>query len=159
MAGRALDRIDFDILAALQNDGRLSNKELAASVGLAPSSCLERVRALRESGVLQGFRAEVDPPSVGIQLQAMIAIRLALHSREVFDHFREHVLAMPEVVSAWYVSGREDFLLFVAVRDTAHLRDLTLDRLSTRPEVAHLETALVFEHFGGRPLPLYRAAD
>ena len=71
MARRALDRIDFDILAALQNDGRLSNKELAAKVGLAPSSCLERVRALRESGVLRGFRAEVDPEALGIHLQAI----------------------------------------------------------------------------------------
>lgn len=153
---KALDRIDFDILAALQNDGRLSNKELAAKVGLAPSSCLERVRALRDGKVLLGFRADVDPAALGIGLQAMIAVRLRVHSRDVFDAFREHVLAMPEVVSATYVSGRDDFQIHVAVRDTAHLRDVTLYQLSMRPEVEHIETALIFEHSGFRPLPCYR---
>jgi DNA-binding Lrp family transcriptional regulator len=73
----ALDRIDFAILAALQNDGRLTNKELAGRVGLAPSSCLERVRRLREAGTLRGSHAEVDPAVLGIGLQALLAVRTA----------------------------------------------------------------------------------
>jgi DNA-binding Lrp family transcriptional regulator len=153
---RPLDRIDFDILAALQNDGRLSNKELAASVGLAPSSCLERVRALREAGVLRGFRAEVDPKAVGVGLQAMIAIRLRLHDRQLYAAFKEHVLAMPEVVAAFYLSGADDFLLHVAVRDVEHLREIAVDRLASRAEVGHMETHVIFEHTGTRPLPIYR---
>jgi DNA-binding Lrp family transcriptional regulator len=77
----ALDRIDFALLAALQKDARLSNKELAARVALAPSSCLERVRRLREEGVLTGFRAQVDPRALGIAMQALVFVRLARHAR------------------------------------------------------------------------------
>jgi DNA-binding Lrp family transcriptional regulator len=152
---RPLDRIDFALVAALQNDARLSNKELAARVGLAPSSCLERVRALRDAGVLRGARTDVDPEALGVFLQAMVAVRLRLHSREVFEEFRAHVLAMPEIVASYQVSGREDFLLHVAVRDTAHLRDFTIDQLSTRQEVQHVETSLIFEMLGPRPYPRY----
>ena len=79
---RPLDRIDCTILEALQNDARLSNKELAARVGLAPSSCLERVRRLREDGILRSAHFVVDPHALGIGLQAMIAIRLHKHDRE-----------------------------------------------------------------------------
>ena len=72
-----MDRIDDAILASLQKDGRISNKELAAAVGLAPSSCLERMRRLQERGVITGFRADVDPKAVGIGLQAFVFVRLA----------------------------------------------------------------------------------
>ena len=153
---RPLDRIDFDILTALQNDGRLSNKELAGVIGLSPSSCLERVKALRDHGVLQGFHAVVDPESVGVAVQAMIAIRLAVHSRNTYEEFRLHLLGLPEVVAFFYVSGRDDFLIHVAVRDTRHLRSLMVDQITSRAEVSHVETSLIFEHTGGRPMPVYR---
>ena len=77
-----LDRTFERIIALLQKNARLSNKELAAHVGLAPSSCLERVRSLQEAGVFKGFHADVDPKALGIDLQAMIAIRLSGHSRD-----------------------------------------------------------------------------
>jgi DNA-binding Lrp family transcriptional regulator len=142
----SLDRIDCEILAALQNNARLSNKELAARVGLAPSSCLARVRRLQEERVLRGFHAEVDLAAFGIGLQALIAVRLRQHSRRVLERFRAHLLSIPEVVSIYHVAGRQDFLVHVAVRDADHLRDMALDKLTTRPEVAHLETSLIFEH-------------
>ena len=78
----ALDRIDRQILAALQNNARLSNKELAAVIGLAPSSCLERVRKLEESEVLRGYHADVAPAALGVKLQAMVAVRMREHSRD-----------------------------------------------------------------------------
>ena len=151
----ALDRIDCALLAALQNDGRLSNKELAARVGLAPSSCLERVRRLRETGVLRGVHAELDPASVGIGLQALIAVRLRQHSRDLVEAFRAHVLSLHEVISLFHVAGANDFLVHVAVRDANHLRDLALDAFTRRDEVAHLETSLVFEHARSAEMPLY----
>ena len=77
----ALDRIDYEIVRRLRNNARLSNKELAAEVGLAPSSCLVRVRGLERDGVLRGYHADVDPGSLGVRLQAMISIRLQRHSR------------------------------------------------------------------------------
>lgn len=150
-----LDRIDRAILLALQNEARLSNKELAAKVGLAPSSCLERVRKLKEDGVLQGFHAEVRPDAMGVGLQAMIAVRLRQHSRDLVAAFWAHAKALPEVLSLFHVTGEHDFLVHVAVRDTEHLRDLALDAFTTRPEVAHLQTSLIFEWTKAGNLPNY----
>jgi len=152
-----LDRIDFELLDALQKNARLSNKELAAKVKLAPSSCLERVRRLRSSGALRGFHAAVDPDVLAIGLEAMVAIRLRLHSRSLIDDFQEHALSLPETVTIYHVAGASDFLVHVAVRDATHLRDLALDAFSSRDEVEHMETALIFGHYGNSTLPNYAA--
>lgn len=152
----ALDRIDFAILVALQEDGRLSNKELAAEVGLAPSSCHARVRRLRAEGVLGTCRATVAPDALGIGLQAIVFVHLQNHDRAQVEGFRDHVLALPEVVGLTHVGGRHDFLVHVAVRDARHLRDLALDALTSRPEVATVETSVVFEHVQGT-LPVLAA--
>lgn len=141
-----LDRTDFGIVALLQNDARLSNKELAARVGLAPSSCLERVRRLTEAGVLRAFHAEVEPRALGIALQALVFVRLKQHSRKTVREFRQHTLALAESIAVYHVAGQHDFLVHVGVRDADHLRDLALDAFTTRPEVAQIETHLIFEH-------------
>jgi DNA-binding Lrp family transcriptional regulator len=144
-----MDRTDVAILDALQNDGRLSNKQLAAHVGLAPSSCFERVKKLTESGAIRGFHAEINPAALGYTLEAMIAVRLGQHSREHYDAFRKGVLALPEVKAVHHLAGENDFLVHVMARDTDHLRDLALDHFITRPEVGHIETWLIFEHVRG----------
>lgn len=151
-----LDRIDFAIVAALQNDARLSNKELAARVGLAPSSCLERVRRLRHEKVLRGFRAEVDPAALGVGMQALIFVRLARHARKHVQTFRRHALGLPETLALYHVAGHQDFLVHVAIRDANHLRDLALDAFTTRREVARMETHLIFEHVAKPVSPLFR---
>jgi DNA-binding Lrp family transcriptional regulator len=145
MEDRLRDRIDFGIVAALQKDARLSNKELAAQVGLSPSSCLERVRRLRAAGVLRGFHADVDPGALGFRLEALIAVRLKRHARLIVEAFRAHVLALPQVLALYHLGGRDDFLVHVAVRDTEHLRDLAYS-FTTRRDVVHLETSIIFEH-------------
>lgn len=150
-----LDRTDLTILDALRKDARLSNKELAARAGLAPSSCLQRVRRLEQRGVIRGYHAEVDPGALGVGMQAMVAIRLSRHSRSLVDSFREHVLGTPEVRAIYHVAGASDFLLHVAVRDADHLRELVLGTLTVRPEVAHVETALIFELVVNRELPVH----
>lgn len=139
-----LDRIDRALLAALQDDVRRSNKELAARVGLAPSSCLERVRRLTRTGVLRGAHAEVDPHALGVELEAMIRVRLRRHARDDVAAFWEHARALPEVVAVYHVAGEDDFLVHVAVRGARHLRDLALDAFATRDEVGRIETALIF---------------
>jgi DNA-binding Lrp family transcriptional regulator len=149
-----LNRIDFAILAALQNDARLSNKELAARVGLAPSSCLERVRRLREDGVLTGFRARVEPGALGIAIQALVFVRLARHARRQVKAFRHHALSLPETIGLYHVAGQHDFLVHVGVRDANHLRDLAMDAFTGRPEVARIETHLIFEHVPKPQLPV-----
>ena len=141
----SLDRTDHDILRALQNNARISNKELAASVHLAPSTCLERVRRLQERGVIRGYHADVDLGLLGRSTEALIAIRLRVHTRHLIDDFYKHVLALPESLTVHHVSGADDYLVHVAVRDTEHLRMLVLDEFTARPEVEHVETRLIFE--------------
>ena len=152
------DRIDFEIVSELQNNARIANKVLADRVGLAPSTCLERVRRLRETGVLRGAHESVDPHALGIDLQAMIFVRLARHAREAVDSFQAHAENMREVVAVYHVSGEHDFLVHVAVRDADHLRDLAMDSFTTRREVAHIETHLIFAGSRKWQLPIYRLA-
>ncbi len=154
-ARKPLDRIDRRIVGALQNNARLSNKELAAQIGLAPSSCLQRVRRLIANDVLRGFHADVAPWVLGIEMEAMIAVRLRQHTRSDVDALRAHLLALPEVVAVYHVAGPDDFLIHVAVADAAHLRDFALDALTSRPEIAHLQTALMFDAVRARRLPDY----
>src|SRR5688500_7041749 len=141
-----LDRIDVALIGLLQNDARLSNKELAAKVGLAPSSTLGRIRRLRDEGVLLGAHAEVDPEALGVALQALVVIRIARHSREVYGTLRSHLVAQPAVIALWHVGGEDDVIVHVAVRDARHLNDLMLDRITSRPEVARIRTEIVFSH-------------
>lgn len=156
---RKLDRIDCEILAALQKNARLPNQELAQRVGIAASTCLLRVRRLYEDRVLRGFHAELDPEAVGIGLQAMVAVRLSRHSRELVDAFRAHVLGLKEVVSVYHTAGANDFLVHVAVRSSHHLRDLVLTAFTAREEVGHVETSLIFERLVSEELPIYRQAE
>jgi len=142
---RTLDRIDCEILAALQNDARRSNKELAAEVGLAPSSCLERVRRLEQDGVIRGFNVELDHKALGIGIEAMVTLRFRFASRSMYQALRAHLMAQPEVMRIYHVSGADDFLVHVAVRDTEHLHDLIVDRFTSREEVGYVSTALIFE--------------
>jgi DNA-binding Lrp family transcriptional regulator len=142
----ALDDIDRHLLALLERDGRMPNNALAAAVGIAPSTCLARVRVLRESGVIRGFHAEVDPAALGRGLRAMVAVRMQSGSREQLATFARHIAARPEVLDVYFLAGADDFLVHVAVRDSESLRVFVVDQLSARPEVAVTQTSLIFEH-------------
>jgi DNA-binding Lrp family transcriptional regulator len=150
-----LDRIDLALLTALQNDARLSNKELAAKAGLAPSSTLGRIQRLRDAHVLRGAHAEVDPQALGIGLEAFVFIRMVGHSQQQSDPFRDHLLAQPEVGTFWYVGGEDDVLLHVMVCDARHLHDLLQQRIASRPEVGRVRTEIIFEHVRKPVLPSY----
>ncbi len=139
------DSTDHQIVAELQKNARLSNKELSHRVGVAASTCLERVRRLIRTGVLRGFHADVDPKALGVGLQAMLMVKLSVHEHGQIEAFREHVLALSEVSVLYHVAGNNDFLVHVAVRDSNHLRDLVMKSFTTLAEVAHIETSLVFE--------------
>lgn len=141
-----LDRIDRQILAYLQNNARLSNKELAARVGLAPSSCLTRVRRLERSGALRGYHADVDARALGVTLEALVTVRLEKHVRSEIAGFERHLSGLLEARSWYHLAGANDYLVHVAVRDAEHLREFVLQAFSTRAEVAHMETALIFSH-------------
>ena len=141
-----MERIDRDLLQILQTDGRISNKELAAAVGVAPSTALERTRKLEAEGVLMGYHAEVAPEALGIGLQALVGVSLRQHARPLVEAFEAHALSLPEVVQVFHTTGASDFLVHVAVRDTEHLRSLALAAFTERPEVARIETSLLFSH-------------
>ena len=152
---RALDRIDFEILAILQKDGRTSNKELAAAVGLAPSTCLGRVRRLSDDGVILGVHAEVSPDALGVGLEAMITVRLSTQTREAFAKMTARLESLAEVVAFYDMSGADDFLIHVAVRDPEHLREVVTDGITSAAEVKHVETALIFGHQRNPRRPAY----
>lgn len=141
-----LDHIDRQILRILQNNGRISQRQLAEEVDLATSTCSQRVKRLRQQGVLLDMHATVDPDALGIGMRALIAVRLTRHSRDDVKAFHLHALSLDEVRAVFHVTGRQDFVVHVAVRDTEHLRDLAMDAFTNRPEVAHIETSLVYEY-------------
>ncbi|MCV2394827.1 Lrp/AsnC family transcriptional regulator [Actinotalea sp. M2MS4P-6] len=151
---RVLDATDRAILRVLAQDARIPNNALAEAVGVAPSTCLARVRALRESGVIRGFHADIDPAALGHRLQAMIAVRVQGTARSEMSTLGQQLARRPEVLDVYFLAGADDFLVHVAARDTETLRAFVVDQLSARPEVAHTETSLIFEHLpAGRPAP------
>lgn len=141
-----LDRTDRAILRVLADDARVSNKELADRVGVAQSTCLARVRALRESGVIRGYHADIDPRALGQDLQAMIAIRLQPHARGAMGEFVRALSSRPEVLEVYFVAGANDFLVHVATTSTDELRRFVGDHLNRDPAIAGTETNLIFEH-------------
>jgi DNA-binding Lrp family transcriptional regulator len=152
---RTLDRIDRQILALLAENARITNQDLAAKVGLSPSSCLERVRALRQSGAVRGVHADLAPEALGVGMQALVAVRLRQHTRELVDGFQRYAAGLPEVLQLYHVTGEEDFLVHVGCRDAHQLREFTLDAFTGRPEVAQIHTSLIFEHVRRFGMPDY----
>jgi DNA-binding Lrp family transcriptional regulator len=140
-----LDEIDQAIVRELARDARIANNTLADRVGVAPSTCLGRVRSLRERGVIRGYHADVDPAALGRPLQAMIAVRLQSHARGRIRSFVAGVAALPEVLNVFFLAGKDDFLLHVAAASASGLRDL-VERLSANTDIAYTETSLIFEH-------------
>ncbi len=144
-----LDPVDRRIVDVLRAHGRLPNNALADRVGVAPSTCLTRLRSLVDRGVVSGFHAEVDPRWIGRPTEAMIAVRLRAEARARMADFFAMVAAMEPVLNAYYLAGADDFHLHVATEDTEALRAFVTDVLSTRPEVARTETNLIFAHRRG----------
>jgi DNA-binding Lrp family transcriptional regulator len=141
-----LDELDSALLAGLQNNARQTNRDLAEAVGVAPSTSLERVRSLRERGVIRGYHADVDLQALGRGVQALVAVRIRPPSRQNIEAFREWVAQLPETVGVFVVSGGDDFLVHVAVPNTDGLYAFVIDRLTERPEVADVRTSIVYEH-------------
>jgi len=141
-----VDELDTAILAELQRDARQTNRAVAAAVGVAPTTALDRVRGLIRRGVIRGARLEVDLAAIGRGVQALIAVRIRPPSRMNIDGFRSWAIELPEVVGVFVVAGAEDFLLHVAVGDNEALYAFVIDRLTERPEVADVRTSVVYEH-------------
>ncbi len=144
-----VDAIDQAMLELLARDARITNQRLAQRVGIAPSTALARLRSLRERGVIRGFHAEVDLAALGRPLQALIAVRLAVHARDQIDDFTNTVRRLPGVLMVFHLTGVTDYLVWVATADAQDLREFVVDHLATHPSVSHAETSLIYEHRRG----------
>ena len=140
-----LDTVDHQILTALNADARLTIKALANRLGLAESTCAYRVRALRDSGVIQGTQLRVNLPALGYPLQAIIKVRLGSHSQDHVNRLYADLVATPGVIQAFHVAGADDFHLYVAVENAEALRSLVLNHVTSHRVVRQTETQLVFE--------------
>ncbi|MEV4396866.1 Lrp/AsnC family transcriptional regulator [Nonomuraea sp. NPDC049607] len=140
-----MDELDSAIIRLLQTDARQSNRELARRLGIAPSTCLERVRALTRRGVIRGYHADIDPAALNRNTQAMVSVQVRPLSRAVINAFKQSAAELPEVLSVFVLAGGDDFLLHVAVQDLDHLHAFLLDRLSKRKEIVGFRTSVIFQ--------------
>ena len=141
-----MDEIDTAILRQLQADARMTNRDLAAAVGVSATTALERTRSLRARGVITGASLDIDLASIGRGVQALVAVRIRPPSREVIEAFRDWVSALPETLGVFVTTGNEDFIIHVGVRHNDDLYAFVIDRLTQRREVADVRTSVVYEH-------------
>ncbi len=150
----SLDLIDIQLLDELQRDADRSNVDLSRAVGLSPAATLNRVRRLKESGIVRGIVARVDPTVAGFPIQVYVAVTLRLHDESAHRRFAETVRGLPEVLSADWVTGETDAMLWVVAREIAELQRVLI-RLSTRGGAARVMTLLRLEELKpSSPLPL-----
>ena len=140
-----LDDADRRILRVLQQDGRITNQDLAAACNMSASSCFERVRRLRERGVIAGYRALIDPKFVERELLIFIEVLLDRTTSDIFDQFAERIRRSPEVLECHMVAGGFDYLVKVRMRDMAAYRAFLADALTVMPGVRETRTYAVME--------------
>lgn len=139
-----LDRYDCRILEELQRDGRISNQDLADRIGLSPSPCLRRVRALEEAGIIAGYRALLDAKALGLSLMALIHISMDQHTPERFQGLETAVADIPEVLECLLITGQAaDYQLKVVVRDMDAFQELLLNRITRIPGVTGVHSSFV----------------
>jgi Lrp/AsnC family leucine-responsive transcriptional regulator len=143
----ALDRIDKHILKLMQDNGRISNLELADQVGLSPTPCSRRVKRLEESGLIAGHVTLLDPQALGLNLTAIIGISMDRHTPDRFESFEKAISTMPEVIECSIVTGQSaDFLLKVVVKDMQHYEKFLLGNLTRLEGVTGVHSSFVLRH-------------
>lgn len=155
-----IDRYDRQILEILQQDGRINNQDLADRIGLSPSPCLRRVRALEESGLIQGYHAALDARKLGLSLMALVRVSMDQHTPERFANFEATLAALPEVLECLLITGQDsDYQLKVAVRDMDHYQALLLDKIACIQGVTGVHSSFVLRRIIDRTsLPVYASA-
>lgn len=139
-----IDRYDRQILEHLQKDGRISNQDLADRIGLSPSPCLRRVRALEEAGIVKGYRALLDAKALGYSLMALIYISMDMHTPERFDNFERQIRENPEVLECLMITGQDaDYQIKVVVKDMDAFQELLLNRITRIQGVTGVQSSFV----------------
>lgn len=140
----ALDRYDRQILSILQQDGNISNQDLAERIGLSPSPCLRRVKALEDNGIITGYRAMLDAKKLGLSLMALIHISMDKHTPERFENFEAGINRLPEVMECLLITGQAaDYQLKVMVRDLDDYQELLLNKITKIEGVTGVHTSFV----------------
>ena len=142
MANPLLDRIDRQILANLQAEGRMTNVDLAERVGLTAPPCLRRVRALEEMGAIRGYHAALDPAVLGYPITVFAMVSLRSQAESDLAAFEEHVATIPEVRECHMLNGEIDFILKLVAADLKSFQEMLTTRLTTAPNVAGVKTSL-----------------
>ncbi len=138
-----LDEVDVQLLSLLQQDGRITNADLAKRVGLSPPSVLQRVRVLEKAGLIKGYFGLLDPDKLGLRITALAMISLSLHQEQPIERFRRSINEIPEVLECYHVSGEFDFLLKIVVKDIRSYEQLIRERLSKIKGIQQIKTSFV----------------
>jgi len=150
---KKLDSIDLQVLTILYDDADITNKELAAKVGIAPSTCLERVKRLKQGGVIKGAFIDVNLKTIGGNIEAIAAIRLQPYSEQIVNDLRDDLLKFPEILNLYHMGGSYDYYIHMSVKDSEHLRQFVFKNITSRDAVTTVETSLIFEHSRSGILP------
>ena len=145
MAQIALDRTDFRILRCLQNSGRISNTELADQVGLSPSPCLRRVKALEQQGIIRRYAAIIDAKAVGLPISTFVNVSLHNQERRSLEQFEAHVAGYEEVMECYLMTGSFDYMLRVVVPDLESYEHFLAEKLTTTPGVANIQSSFTLK--------------
>lgn len=155
-----LDAIDLNILGELQRDGRVTNVDLAARVGLSPSPCLTRVRALERSGVVGGYVALLDPKKLNLSLDVFVRVRLERQTENALKQFENAVNKHSEVMECYLMTGDSDYLIRIVVKDVSRLERFIVKELSTIPGIASIESSIALKQIKYKTaLPLELSAE
>ncbi len=144
---RPIDDVDRRLIQLLQVDGRISNSELAQKVGIAPSTCLARIRSLLDRKIITGFTAELDPSALGIDLEVLISVSIRAGARQKISELSEDLRKLPQVMQLFFLGGVEDFIIHLAAHNAEEVRDFVMEHLTAHPAVASTRTSIVFEHY------------
>jgi len=139
-----LDQKDIRILALLQNNARLSNKELAVELDIAPSTCHERLKKLTNEGFFKAFNADINLKKLGVNIEVLVAVRLKRHEREIVNSFIKKLKSINGVIRFYHLAGDTDFIIHVAVKDSDNLRSFIMDKLATFHSISHIESSMIY---------------
>jgi DNA-binding Lrp family transcriptional regulator len=138
----AIDRIDRQILSLLQDDGRMTNVDLAERVGLTAPPCLRRVRALEEAGAIRGYHADLDAARLGYPITVFAMVSLRSQAERDLAAFEDHVAAIPEIRECHMLNGEIDFILKIVASDLKSFQEILTTHLTPAPNVASVKTSL-----------------
>ena len=142
MGGQTIDMIDLQILAELQDDGRMTNVDLSRRVGLTAPPCLRRVKALEDRGVIRAYHADLDPQTLGYAITVFAMVSLRSQAEADLRAFEDHVAGLPEVRECHMLNGEIDFILKVVARDLQSFQRFLTSCLTPAPNVASVKTSL-----------------